>query len=131
MGPASSTERLFFGAGSSDSISGGDGNDWIFGGGANDLIDGGYGQNFMIGGVGNDTLSGWYGSNTFVFGRGDGVDVIRELVFDNPTADAVNTLKFRSDVAPGDISVKMIGHTLFGSSLMALEVSIKGTTDKV
>ena len=55
-----------------DTISGGDGNDWIYGYGGNDILNGDANDDQIFGGDGNDTLDGGTG-NDFLNG-GSGID---------------------------------------------------------
>jgi len=54
-----------------DHIYGGAGSDVLFGGIGNDVLSGGAGRDLLVGGVGDDT---------YVFSRGDGIDVIRDMI---------------------------------------------------
>ena len=112
----------------SDHIRGDDGNDTLLGGDGNDRLDGGAGNDTLDGGAGNDTLQGETGNNVYRFGRGDGQDTI--AFYNDATAGKLNTLQLKADVAPGDLALKQVNDSSFGTGA-ALEVSIAGTTDKI
>ncbi|WP_166870989.1 calcium-binding protein [Massilia mucilaginosa] len=95
-----------------DLITGQGGDDWINGKGGDDTLDGG---------TGNDALHGGEGNDTYLFGRGDGQDQIGVLGQDAP--GALNVLQLKAGIVPGDI--------LLSRRMETLDVSIKGTTDKV
>ncbi|NKI93740.1 calcium-binding protein [Rhizobacter sp. SG703] len=83
-----------------DSIRGGDGNDWLAGedqsspfdwtelsgndtldgGAGNDTLVSGAGDDVLVGGAGDDLLYGGSGDDTYVLRRGDGVDVISDML---------------------------------------------------
>ncbi len=85
------TLRGFAGA---DTINGGGGDDVIYGNGGNDNLDGGdgndrlygddggsvVGDDTLHGGSGNDQLFGGQGNDTYLFQRGDGNDIISEVM---------------------------------------------------
>ncbi|MBI3349607.1 MAG: LEPR-XLL domain-containing protein, partial [Burkholderiales bacterium] len=111
-----------------DSIDGGYGNDTLTGGAGDDSLNGSYGDDVLDGGAGNDTLQDGYGSDTILFGRGDGQD---RVYFGYNTGGNVNTLQFKSGVAPGDVVVRQAYDNYWGCNNNALELSIVGTTDKI
>lgn len=74
------------GAGGADSLFGGNLGDVLEGGAGNDALDGRAGQDTLDGGAGNDTLEGGADVDTYRFRAGDGIDLIREFVGFNPTA---------------------------------------------
>ena len=126
-----------FGAGGNDLIDGGPGNDTLsgdegddtlIGGSGNDSLAGGTGQDLLVGGEGNDSLDGGAGNNTFLFGRGDGQDQISGN-FDT-TVDKLNTIEFRADVLPGDVSVRRVHDRQSGAG-SALELAIVGSNDRI
>ena len=80
-----------------DSISGGDGDDTINAGDGDDTLEGG---------AGNDSLNGGTGVSTYVFGRGDGQDVITPI--NEYWGAKLNTIAFKADVAPSDVSVQRV-----------------------
>ncbi|MCI3134482.1 calcium-binding protein, partial [Phenylobacterium aquaticum] len=57
-----------------DTISGGDGNDWVRGGQGNDSVSGGAGDDLIYGDRGNDTISGGAGADVFRSFSGAGID---------------------------------------------------------
>ena len=100
----------------------------LYGTKSNDTLQGSGGNDLIIGGDGNDTLYGGKGNDTYVFGRGDGVDTIS----DYPSVEGeTNTLLFKEGITKDDISVKRIAATGYGNSEYWLEITIKGTDDKV
>jgi len=88
------------------------------------LIDGDSGNDWLRGDAGNDTLIGGTGNDALHFNKGDGVDYIEET-------DGVDTLQFGEGISPEDI---LVTRTTVSSGYTAnynLELSIKGTNDKV
>jgi hypothetical protein len=65
---------FIFGLGGNDTISGGNGKDFLFGGDGNDRMNGGNGRDYLWGGNGDDALDGGYG-NDYLKG-GEGADTI-------------------------------------------------------
>ncbi|WP_137895068.1 calcium-binding protein [Ramlibacter sp. 2FC] len=117
--------------GVNDTVEAGDGNDRIFGGGGNDVLMGGLGDDVIDGSSGNDELAGEYvnsfqgwfaggGNDTYLFGRGDGQDIVYDT---DTTVGNVDTLMFKSGVAPSDILMSRLGDSLV--------LKIAGTTDQV
>lgn len=94
----------------------------------NNQLTGNSSANRLTGNGGNDTLSGGAGNNTYVFGRGDGQDVIQ--AFSDSATGKLNTLEFKSGVAPTDIIRKRVDDPVFGPG-SSLEVSINSTSDKI
>lgn len=104
-----------------DSLVGDLGNDTLRGGSGYDSLSGGDGSDTLDGGTGNDTLLGGYGNDTYLFGRGDGEDTISSDY--ETTAGRLDTLRFKSGIAPSDVIVSQ--------SWGSLVLSIAGTADKV
>ena len=125
----SSGADLLNGADGFDYLDGQGGNDTLYGGRDDDELVGGAGDDILDGGTGDDILNAGTGSNTFVFGLGDGQD---RLYLNDSGGDTsrINTLQFKAGIDPADIVVKRALDTYFGGNI-ALELSIKGTTDKV
>jgi Ca2+-binding RTX toxin-like protein len=117
------------GGAGNDTLSGGAGDDVINGGADNDQLNGDAGNDTLDGGAGNDTSWGGVGNNTFRFGRGDGIDWIGSSPNDT-TAGKLNTLAFKTGVAPTDLVLRQITSNV-GGAASGLEISIAGTTDKV
>ena len=68
------------GTASSESLSGGAGNDRLIGLGADDTLDGGADNDRLVGGEGNDSLTGGIGDDTFVFAASEtGADIITDF----------------------------------------------------
>jgi Ca2+-binding RTX toxin-like protein len=122
---------MYFGDAQDNSFHAGDGADVLVGGSGNDLLQGGRGDDVFDGGAGNDTLVGDYrvfqlgyhfgaGNDTYLFGLGDGQDVIGD---DDSTAGNVDTIWFKSGVAPQDVRVIRSGQDLV--------LKIAGTTDQL
>ena len=134
---SNSGDDILYGEAGNDTIGAGDGNDTIYGGEGDDTLSGEYGDDTLYGnagndrlygGEGNDTLEGGAGNDrleggarddTYVFGRGDGADTI----YDNHGND---TIKFKEGVSLKDLIVKRVE-----SNINDLEISIKGTEDKI
>lgn len=129
-----------------------DGDDFISGSSAGDLIEGHAGNDRLIGQKGDDTFDGsagddvligssglkWLiedgnwrversrdpsieanGNDTYLFGRGDGRDVV---IDGDGMAGNVDTLRFKTGVAPADVILTRLGHDLL--------LSIGGSTDE-
>ncbi len=112
------------------------GNDAIYGSGGDDLIEGGPGNDTLLGdyyqisgyegndtldgGSGDDSLQGSLGNDTYLLGRGYGTDTILDY---DATPGNVDTLRFKSDVLPGDIKASTDGWHLY--------FSIEGTGDSI
>ena len=120
-------DKLYGGDGD-DTIYGGEGNDAINGQGGNDIIYGGdgddhafgeWGNDTFEGGKGNDRLEGAWGDDTYIFGRGDGADTIYDFVGND-------TIRFKDGISLKDITVKRAEN-----NINSLEISIKGTEDKI
>ena len=64
---------LFSDDNATDTIFGGDGDDWLYGYGGDDSLEGDAGNDFLFGGNGNDTLFGQGGSDYLSGGAGDDI----------------------------------------------------------
>lgn len=82
------------------------------------------GNDFMYGDAGNDSLYGGAGDDIYMFNKGNGVDCIVE-------ADGTDTIKFGEGINPEDVIVKRIVVGSGCSKYYNLELSIKGSDDKV
>ena len=111
-------DKLYGGEGN-DAINGQGGNDIIYGGDGDDHAFGEWGNDTFEGGKGNDRLEGAWGDDTYIFGRGDGADTIYDFVGND-------TIKFKEGVSLKDITVKRAEN-----NINSLEISIKGTQDKI
>ena len=117
-------ERVLRGTASGDSLSVGSQYTLIDGDSGSDTLRGDSGNDTLIGGTGNDALYGGKGDDLYIFNKGDGVDYIEET-------DGVDTLQFGEGISPEDILVK---RAVAGSGYTTnynLELSVKGTNDKV
>ncbi|AFM26137.1 calcium-binding protein [Desulfomonile tiedjei] len=132
-------DALYGGLGA-DEIRGGDGNDSIYGRPGDDTLHGDAGNDRLFGGPGNDTFDGgsgndilcygdeinWYpysvtnGDDVYLFSIGGGQDVITDY---DPTPGNVDTIRFGEGITLDDI--------LFHRNYNNLELSIRGTTDKL
>ena len=110
---------LIVGNSGDDTLSGENGDDILYGGEGNDKLYGGDGNDTLEGGAGNDYLEGGYGDDTYVFGKGDGADTIYDY-------QGNDTIKFKEGIGIDDLVVKKTG-----SDMNDLEISIKGTNDKL
>jgi len=104
-------DDLLLGYSSGDTISGMEGRDILYGHGGADVLDGG---------ADSDTLDGGAGDDTYTFGRGYGHDTVVDV---DSTPGNVDTVLFKEDVAPTDITLRRSGDDLF--------VSIDGTDDRL
>ncbi|MEQ9726992.1 calcium-binding protein [Pseudomonas sp. WHRI 8822A] len=111
------------------SMQGGDGNDWLGGYNFDDLIVGGLGNDSLgglggndtlDGGPGNDTLQGGYGNDVYLFARGWGQDTIVDVDVASGSADAI---VFGEGITPEDI--------LFSHADGNLSLQLKGSTDSI
>ncbi len=100
-------------------IYGTDAADTLAGTADNDEISGLDGDDVLDGGAGNDTLMGGRGNNTFRIGRNEGKDAIWSF-HDESDGSRINTLEFKSDVLPSDVTVSRDG------SGMSLVLTIAG-----
>ncbi|MGA8006290.1 MAG: calcium-binding protein [Burkholderiales bacterium] len=123
-----SAHEVLFGDEDGNTIYGGGGIDLISGAGGNDFIRGEDGNDLLDGGAGNDYLRGGAGSDTYVFGLGGGQDTVENYDFWNGTtepeaATTTDTIQFKSDVLPADVSARRSGGNLV--------LSISGTADVI
>lgn len=125
---AGAGDDVLDGGAGNDQLSGNAGTDYLYGRGGDDVLNGDEGDDTLDGGAGSDTLNGGNGNNTYLFGKGDGEDVVR--VSYDATAGKLNTLQFKSDVAPGEVVLKQVYDMDMGGNA-ALEFSIAGTGDKI
>ncbi|WP_411885503.1 calcium-binding protein [Polaromonas sp. YR568] len=120
-----------------DFLTGGDGADTLKGGAGADSLYGWAGNDVLDGGAGNDTLHGGMGNNIYLFGKGDGQDQIIYYLgygdyrdYGDSTSGKRNTLQFKAGVLASEVDVKQVYNADFMRT-GALEVSIRGRTDKV
>ena len=116
------------GTSKNDTLRGNEGNDYMVGNTGDNTLFGDNGDDTLIGGEGNDILYGGKGNDTYVFGRGNGVDTINDYV---NVEGETNTLLFKEGITKDDISIKRITAVGYGNSEYWIEISIKGTDDKV
>ena len=111
------------------SMQGGDGNDWLGGYNFDDLIVGGRGKDSLSGlggndtldgGPGNDNLQGGYGNDVYLFARGWGQDTIADVDVASGSADAI---VFGEGITAEDI--------LFSHADGNLNLQLKGSTDSI
>ena len=113
-----------------DFLDGAGGNDTLSGGAGNDTLRGGYaGEDAFDGGAGNDTLEDVTYDDIVYFGRGDGQDVITNVIYSSPSG-VYGTIEFKAGVLPSDVvAQRMLDEQYPG--IAGLELSIAGTTDKI
>lgn len=140
--------RLFSGTPADDNLLGTAGHNIISGGLGNDILDGAYGNDTLRGGGGNDTLRGGdAGADVFdggagndaledvgygdivQFGRGDGQDVLTNVISYIPFGDN-GTIEFKSGVLASDVVVRRVPDEQYPDRA-GLEFSIKGTADRI
>ena len=114
------TDDFVYGDAGDDSLNGNAGNDTLYGGEGKDSFDGGQGDDTLIGGQGTDRLDGGPGNDTYIFNKGDGEDSILE-------ESGTDTIQFGEGIKPDDVIAKAVN----GSDNINLELSIKGTNDKI
>lgn len=111
------------------SMQGGDGNDWLGGYNFDDLIVGGLGNDSLgglggndtlDGGPGNDNLQGGYGNDVYLFTRGWGQDTIADVDVASGSADAI---VFGEGITPEDI--------VFSHADGNLNLQLRGSTDSI
>ncbi|OYU00063.1 MAG: hypothetical protein CFE40_01740 [Burkholderiales bacterium PBB1] len=112
---------LLDGAGGNDTLSGGDGNDTLRGGDA--------GADVFDGGAGNDTIEDVDYDDIVYFGRGDGQDVITNVIDFSPFG-VYGTIEFKAGVLPSDVVARRVLDEQY-PGIAGLELSIVGTTDKI
>ena len=115
---------VYYGRGGNDTLSGSEGNDELYGEDGNDALFGNEGNDLLVGGKGDDELNGSRGDDTYVFGKGDGSDVISEY-------SGTDTIQFGEGIAPDDVDVRRVYKSSTGYGNYALELSLKGTSDKI
>ena len=103
-----------------DTLNGSNRNDLLYGDDGNDRLYAEAGNDTLVGGTGNDRLEGGEGNDTYVFSKGDGVDTVVDT-------SGIDTIQFGEGVSPDDIVAKVVQD----SSYVNLELSIKGTDDKI
>ena len=87
---ANAGDNTFYGSFTTDSLTGGAGEDVLVARGGNDAL---------IGGAGNDTLYGNDGDDTYAFVAGDGQDTITD------DGNGNDTIQLGAGIAPGDVTV--------------------------
>ncbi|WP_161974657.1 putative Ig domain-containing protein [Piscinibacter terrae] len=109
---------LLDGGSDDDQLFGGTGNDWLDAGSGNDTLQGDAGDDTLLGGNGNDLLiasagsdelRGGAGSDTYLFNPGAGTTVITD---DYGTNFGIDTLRFGSGIAPGDIVATRVDNNM-------------------
>ena len=113
---------LIDGDGGDDTLWGNAGNDTLYGGTGNDTLEGNAGNDTLVGGTGNDRLEGGEGNDVYVFSKGDGLDTVVDT-------SGIDTIQFGEGISPDDIVAKVVQDK--DSSYVNLELSIKGTDDKI
>ena len=116
----SAVDDFVYGDAGDDSLNGNAGNDTLYGGEGKDSFDGGQGDDTLIGGQGTDRLDGGPGNDTYIFNKGDGEDSILE-------ESGTDTIQFGEGIKPDDVIAKAVN----GGGNINLELSIKGTNDKI
>ena len=110
---------IMVGSDGNDKLYGGNDNDILYGGDGDDILAGENGNDTLQGGAGNDRLEGAWGDDTYIFGRGDGADTIYDFTGND-------TIKFKEGITVNDLLVKRAKN-----DINSLEISIKGTEDKI
>ncbi|MFN4140788.1 calcium-binding protein [Aestuariivirga sp.] len=90
------------GASGNDTLDGGNGDDNLMGDWGSDTIYGGFGNDTIVGGISRDILAGEFGADTYHWRRGDGNDIIYELI-----DGASDVLFFESGIKRKDVKVRM------------------------
>lgn len=93
---ATQAQDFIYGDRGDDSLAGLHGDDRLYSGDGDDLLDGG---------TGNDLLHGGAGDDVYVFGPGYGFDSITDF-------EGRNTIRFTSEVSPGDVALESVGSAL-------------------
>ena len=114
-------DTLYGGTGN-DTLYGNAGNDLLYGDAGNDTLEGNAGNDTLVGGTGNDRLEGGEGNDAYVFSKGDGLDTVVDT-------SGIDTIQFGEGISPDDIVAKVV--QVQDSSYVNLELSIKGTDDKI
>lgn len=115
-------EQVLRGTSNGDSLSVGELYTLIDGDAGNDTLEGNAGNDTLVGGTGNDTLEGGEGNDAYVFSKGDGLDTVVDT-------SGIDTIQFGEGISPDDIVAKVVQDK--DSSYVNLELSIKGTDDKI
>ncbi|WP_298860656.1 Hint domain-containing protein [uncultured Sulfitobacter sp.] len=134
-------DDTLFGTFGSDSILGGEGDDWIDswgvtsdtidGGAGNDTLEGGAGDDLIIGGVGDDELLGWTGNDTLQGGIGRDTlttDVGNDLLSGGDDADTfIITTALEGDTVVGGEGGNLDSDTIDATGIISdLAVSFSG-----
>ncbi|WP_146115832.1 calcium-binding protein, partial [Malikia granosa] len=112
-----------YGTVATDSMQGGQGNDWIYagdnadtllGGAGHDSLYGEQGDDLLDGGAGNDWLAGGDGADSYVFGIGSGHDTVdaSDSWYDQQGVAPVDTLRIGAGIAPADLTLARVGNHL-------------------
>ena len=115
-------DDTLWGNAGNDTLYGGTGNDTLYGNAGNDTLEGNAGNDTLVGGTGNDRLEGGEGNDVYVFSKGDGLDTVVDT-------SGIDTIQFGEGISPDDIVAKVVQDK--DSSYVNLELSIKGTDDKI
>ncbi len=120
---ALSNDILLGGAGN-DTITAGDGDDYVRGGAGNDVLDGGHGVDVLIGGSGDDRLEGGHGDDIYYVGAG------ADRIFD---VLGQNRIVFGEGVVASDLSFSLDQIVSDGGAGFAsnLRIAIAGSDDLV
>jgi Ca2+-binding RTX toxin-like protein len=78
--------------------------------------------------AGVDVLDSGMGNTLYLFGKGDGQDTV--LSYFDATPGKLNTLQFKTGVAPAEVSVARVADSQWGGNI-ALELAIAGTSDRI
>ena len=123
---------------SSDSLDGGDGNDYINGGvnnsdDANDKLSGGKGDDTIISGYGNDSISGGEGADSIIAGDGNNTifgDAGKDTIYGGKDTDIINGGNDDDSISGGAGSDSLIGGG-GNDTFVVGELSGAGTADSV
>ena len=108
-----SANAILIGGASNDTLSGGNGWDFLDGGAGNDALFSGGGNDILRGGRGNDALYGGGGNDTYGFARGDGFDtVIDHYVAPEHADGGSDSLAFGVGIGLSDLVVGVDGADL-------------------
>ncbi len=113
----------WYGTVATDSMQGGQGNDWIsagdkadtlLGGEGHDSLFGEQGNDLLDGGSGNDSLAGGDGADSYVFGIGSGRDTVdaSDSWYDQVGVAPVDTVRIGAGIAPADLKLARVGDDL-------------------
>ena len=121
-------DNIIWGAGSDDTLDGGDGNDELRSSAGNDTLVGGDGDDLLVGSSGADTYTGGADSDVFrigYFDSGTGVDADR--ITDFQSGDQVDVSGWDANfTAPGDPAFTWIGTAAFSSTAGELRTYFDG-----